>query len=157
MTTEVRPDETPTVTVVICAYTLDRWTLLQQSMSSVLNQTVLPCEVILCIDHNRELFTQCISALPASGSGLPITVVENAYAGRLGSARTTALELAQCVGRRHVDCSIIAGILRITRSCCDRGGADPRVRRPMSRMVSTGLLLGFWLPLSRAARSQDAR
>jgi glycosyltransferase involved in cell wall biosynthesis len=44
-----------TVSVVIAAYTLDRWELISRAIRSLAEQTVLPDQVILCIDHNDEL------------------------------------------------------------------------------------------------------
>jgi GT2 family glycosyltransferase len=84
------------VSVVICAYTLDRWELLCASVDSVLQQTVTPRELILSIDHNPELFNRCQQRWDdrQADEGLPIRVVENKYEGHLGSARTTAAELA---------------------------------------------------------------
>jgi GT2 family glycosyltransferase len=84
------------VSVVICAYTLDRWELLCASVESVLGQTAAPRELFLSIDHNRELFTRCRDrwGQPAPDGCIPITVVENRYEGHLGSARTTAAQKA---------------------------------------------------------------
>ncbi len=48
-------DVTPAVSVVVCAYTLDRWRLLIRAVDSALNQTRPPLELILVIDHNDEL------------------------------------------------------------------------------------------------------
>ena len=45
----------PTVSVVICAYTEDRWLQLKKSVASVEAQTSPPIEIIVCIDHNEEL------------------------------------------------------------------------------------------------------
>lgn len=86
----------PDVSVVICAYTLDRWELLGAAIDSVLGQTLVPREVFVSIDHNRALFERCRAQWdrPAAPGEIPITVVENRYAGHLGSARTTAAELA---------------------------------------------------------------
>lgn len=85
----------PTVTVVICAYTLDRWELLCTAVASAGAQSRPPVEIILSIDHNEELFAKATEQW-ASGNvdGIPITVVANKYDGRLGSARTTASEIA---------------------------------------------------------------
>ena len=87
--------QTPTVTVVICAYTLDRWELLCSAVRSAAAQSRPPVGIILSIDHNVELFERA-SAEWSSGAvdGVPITVVQNKYDGRLGSARTTAAEIA---------------------------------------------------------------
>lgn len=84
------------VSVVICAYTLDRWELLSKSIDSVLDQTLRPRELILSIDHNPDLFKRCLEHWGelGAGRGVPIQVVENRYDGHLGSARTTAAELA---------------------------------------------------------------
>ena len=53
-----RSDDAPTLTVsvIICAYTEDRWDLLGRAVDSVLAQSVPPVEVFLCIDHNDALF-----------------------------------------------------------------------------------------------------
>jgi GT2 family glycosyltransferase len=44
-----------TASVVICAYTMDRWPVLMESVASARAQTHQPTEVILVIDHNEEL------------------------------------------------------------------------------------------------------
>ncbi len=41
--------------VVICAYTLDRWITLDRAVKSCTEQTCPPDEVILVIDYNEEL------------------------------------------------------------------------------------------------------
>jgi glycosyltransferase involved in cell wall biosynthesis len=45
----------PTLSVVICAYTLDRWEDLRAAIASVLAQDPPADEVVLVIDHNRAL------------------------------------------------------------------------------------------------------
>lgn len=86
----------PSVSVVICAYTEDRWSLLKKSVASVDAQTSPPIEIIVCIDHNEELLTKCkeyfVAGRPAEA--IPLIVVANKYDGRLGSARNTAVEFA---------------------------------------------------------------
>jgi GT2 family glycosyltransferase len=84
------------VSVVICTYTAGRWELLCAAVDSVLAQTRPPRELFLSIDHNRELYEQCVRQWGdrPSGGGVPIRIVENRYAGHLGAARTTASELA---------------------------------------------------------------
>lgn len=85
----------PTVSVVICAYTEDRWLQLMKSVASVEAQTAPPIEIIVCIDHNDELLRKSEEYL-AEGrrSAIPLTVLANKYAGRLGAARNTAAEFA---------------------------------------------------------------
>ena len=41
--------------VVICAYTLDRWDALREAVDSCRRQTLEPTEIILVIDYNQEL------------------------------------------------------------------------------------------------------
>ena len=43
------------LSVIVCAYTLDRWTSLQEAIASCSNQTRQPDEVIVVIDYNDEL------------------------------------------------------------------------------------------------------
>lgn len=87
----------PSASVVICAYTQKRWPMLVDAVRSCLQQTVAPLELIVCIDHNDELLSRCKAEAAGwqSGSPVPITVVPNRFGGRLGSARTTAVQLAQ--------------------------------------------------------------
>jgi GT2 family glycosyltransferase len=44
-----------TASVVICAYTMDRWPVLIESVESVRAQSHAPAEIILVIDHEAEL------------------------------------------------------------------------------------------------------
>ena len=84
------------VSVVICTYTPDRWEQLCAAVDSVLGQTRPPFELLVSVDHNRDLYERCVQRWgdrPPAG-GVPIRVVENRYPGHLGAARTTASELA---------------------------------------------------------------
>lgn len=85
-----------TVSVVICAYTEDRWPLLERSVASVQQQRQTPMEIILCIDHNDSLLERCRRhwAHRAASPSIPVVVLANKYEGRLGSARNSAAELA---------------------------------------------------------------
>jgi cellulose synthase/poly-beta-1,6-N-acetylglucosamine synthase-like glycosyltransferase len=86
----------PTVSVIICAYTEDRWSLLEDCVASVEAQTAPPVEIILCIDHNEELLRRSEQhfAMGRPAAAIPLTVVANKYDGHLGSARNTAAEIA---------------------------------------------------------------
>jgi glycosyltransferase involved in cell wall biosynthesis len=85
----------PTISVIICAYTEDRWELMLQSVASVQEQTLQPCEIIVCIDHNETLFHRCAAYwADFAASTPPIRVIQNKYDGHLGSARNTAAEAA---------------------------------------------------------------
>ena len=87
----------PTVSVVICAYTQDRWSQLKKSVASVEAQTSPPIEIIVCIDHNEALLRKSeeyfLEQRPTATT--PLVVLANKYDGRLGSARNTATEFAR--------------------------------------------------------------
>lgn len=87
---------TPTVSVIICAYTERRWRLLEKSIASVEVQTLAPAEIILCIDHNEDLLRKSEQHFLRDrlASAIPVTVLANKYDGHLGSARNTAAECA---------------------------------------------------------------
>ena len=85
----------PTLTadVVICAYTEQRWEMLCRAVSSVQHQTVVPQQILLCIDHNDELYARCLQRWPLDSQEVTaVRVFRNRYPGRLGSARNTAVE-----------------------------------------------------------------
>jgi cellulose synthase/poly-beta-1,6-N-acetylglucosamine synthase-like glycosyltransferase len=54
----------PKVSVVTCAYTMERLQDIHEVINSVLSQTLQPHEVIVAIDHNEELFHRLKSELP---------------------------------------------------------------------------------------------
>jgi len=78
------------VDVVICTYDLARWDLLVRAVESVHAQSVRPGRLIICVDHNRELFERAMTTWGGDQRTTTV-VVENAFAGRLGSARNTGL------------------------------------------------------------------
>ena len=86
--------KSPSVTVVVCAYSLDRWRLLCSGIESVRAQKVVPHEIILCVDHSPDLARRCRERWSSDPSQPTVRVIENRYPGRLGSARNTAIELA---------------------------------------------------------------
>jgi GT2 family glycosyltransferase len=83
--------------VVICTYTPARWELLARSVESALAQEVAPQQLIIVVDHNDVLLARCRQEWGADSADSPveIVVVANQFAGRLGSARNTALLLAR--------------------------------------------------------------
>ena len=97
-TSRVLPTEQTalTVSVVICAYTEDRWQLLVRSVSSVQHQNRKPVEVIVCVDHHDSLLERCRRqwAPRAGGSSVPVVVLANPHEGSLASARNSAAEVA---------------------------------------------------------------
>lgn len=83
---------TPTlrnVSIIICAYTEDRWGALLDAVRSVQNQTVLPREIIVVIDHNPQLLTRAQTQWPH------VIVVENHEPRGLSGARNSGLKIAQ--------------------------------------------------------------
>jgi glycosyltransferase involved in cell wall biosynthesis len=86
----------PTVSLVICAYTEDRWLQLRKSVASAEAQTSPPIEIIVCIDHNEELLRKSEEYFGRGrqAEAIPLIVLANKYNGHLGSARNTAAEFA---------------------------------------------------------------
>ena len=44
------------VSVIICTYTMERLGDIQETVESVLTQTLQPCEVIIAVDNNEQLY-----------------------------------------------------------------------------------------------------
>jgi glycosyltransferase involved in cell wall biosynthesis len=88
--------EPPTVSVIICAYSDDRWPQLKKAVASAQAQTSPPIEIIACIDHNAGLLRKSEEFFgeERSADAVPVIVLENKYDGRLGAARNTAAEFA---------------------------------------------------------------
>jgi GT2 family glycosyltransferase len=84
----------PTADVVICTYTDERWDLLRRAVASVQAQSAKPRQILICVDHNDELLERCRAewGADAAPDGPPVQVFPNRFAGRLGSARNTAVE-----------------------------------------------------------------
>lgn len=76
------------VSVVVCAYTLDRWDDLAQAVTSLGEQTVPPAEIIVVIDHNPRLFARAAETWPQ------FLVLENNEAQGLSGARNTGVAAA---------------------------------------------------------------
>lgn len=75
--------------VIICAYTLDRWAGLTGAVRSVEAQHAQAAEVIVVIDHNPELFARAQDEL----SGC--RVIENSESRGLSGARNSGMAAAQ--------------------------------------------------------------
>jgi glycosyltransferase involved in cell wall biosynthesis len=76
--------------VVICAYMMDRWTELKDSVVSVRRQTIPPKEVFLVIDYNDTLQRRAETEI----AGGIVRVVANKYGRGLSGGRRTGAELA---------------------------------------------------------------
>ncbi len=77
----------PSVTVIICAHTMERLDDLRAAVASVRRQTRPADEVLVVIDHNQELLDAV--------SDLDATVVANQGPKGLSGGRNTGTELAQ--------------------------------------------------------------
>jgi GT2 family glycosyltransferase len=87
-------DESPaqsaalTVTVVICAYTTDRWDDLLRAVASVRRQRPAAHETVVVIDHNPELFARARRQLYGA------RVIANAWPAGLSGARNAGVAAA---------------------------------------------------------------
>jgi len=68
----------PTVSVMIPAYTLERWSLLKKAVESVREQTVAVDTVVLCIDNNPDLLDRARAEWRDS-TETPVLVLANRY------------------------------------------------------------------------------
>jgi glucosyl-dolichyl phosphate glucuronosyltransferase len=81
--------ETYNISVVICAYTEDRWDQICAAVDSVRAQSWPSFEIILVIDHNPALFQRAVAAMP------DVAVLENQQAQGLSGARNTGAARAK--------------------------------------------------------------
>lgn len=79
---------TPSLSVIICAYTLDRWDQLLDAVRSVQLQHHPADEILLVIDHCPELARRATAALPG------VRVLPNAEAQGLSGGRNTGVRAA---------------------------------------------------------------
>lgn len=78
----------PSVAVVICAYTDQRWKETLEAVASVQSQRPPPAELIVVVDHNPELQARLAAQLPE------VRVVANHNERGLSGARNTGVELS---------------------------------------------------------------
>lgn len=83
------PRPTVDMSVAICAYTEQRWDDTLTAVSSVTAQRPAPYEVIVVVDHNRELYRRLRAALP------DVVVVENRDRRGLSGGKNTAVQVAR--------------------------------------------------------------
>ena len=87
--TEIRATETKmTVSVLLCAYTEERWTQLLAAIQSLQQQTRPADELILVIDHNPTLFLRAQQELA------DIRIIESSEKQGLSGARNSGLTIA---------------------------------------------------------------
>jgi GT2 family glycosyltransferase len=93
------------LSVVICAYTDERWSDLQDAVASVRAQQPAPAQIVVVIDHNDGLLARARDALEG------VTVVANAEARGLSGARNTGIQHAsgEIVAFLDDDATALAG------------------------------------------------
>jgi glycosyltransferase involved in cell wall biosynthesis len=77
-----------TVSVVICAYTMDRWNELLAAVKSCVDQSLSPDEIILVIDHNDELLERSLREITNA------QVAANRSTQGLSGARNTGISIS---------------------------------------------------------------
>src|SRR5437763_462926 len=82
-------DAAPDVSVIICAYTEERWYDLVAAVESIQQQTTPPCEIIVVIDHNTPLLERVQMHLPG------VCVIENGEVQGLSGARNSGIAVAR--------------------------------------------------------------
>ncbi|MCA1676732.1 MAG: glycosyltransferase, partial [Actinobacteria bacterium] len=115
----VRPTTKLSVSVIICAYTEQRWDDLVKAVASVQQQTEPPEEIILVIDHCSALLRRAIRELDG------VQVVPNRNQQGLSGARNTGWEAATGEVVAFLDDDAAAAADWIARLLA--GYADPRV------------------------------
>jgi glycosyltransferase involved in cell wall biosynthesis len=81
-------------TVVICAYSVDRWEDLRLAVDTALTGQVAPQQLIVVIDHNDVLLARARHHFHDVVSDVEVLVLPNAHRRGLSGARNTALEHA---------------------------------------------------------------
>jgi GT2 family glycosyltransferase len=81
-------------TVVICAYTVDRWEDLQLAADTACNGGVAPNQLIIVIDHNDVLLSRARHHFREVDTDVNVLVVPNEHKNGLSGARNTAIERA---------------------------------------------------------------
>ncbi len=107
------------VTVVICAYTEERWHDLVAAVESIQHQTAAPREIIVVVDHNTRLLERARAHL------VGVVVVENSESQGLSGARNSGIARAQGEYIAFLDDDATAEpdwLARLSQCC-----ADPQV------------------------------
>ncbi|MBU6232976.1 MAG: glycosyltransferase family 2 protein [Acidobacteria bacterium] len=78
------------VSVIICAYTAERWDSLVRALEGVSQQTLQPSDLILAVDHNPDLAMRIIQELKPRFPALTVAQVNTGPSG-IGSARNIGI------------------------------------------------------------------
>ena len=87
-TTDVATQGDASVSVVICAYSDERWGDLAAAVASVERQTVPPAEIVVVVDHNPRLLARVRAELPG------VVVTPNVGERGLSGARNSGIAVA---------------------------------------------------------------
>lgn len=117
------PDTPVDVSVVICAFTEQRWDDVLQAVASVQEQKTAAREILLVIDHNPQLYARLRAEFRDPDSG--VTVIENAHAQGLSGGKNTGIAAARGSVVAFLDDDAVAEPDWLTRLL--DGYADPRV------------------------------
>ncbi len=112
-------DQTLDTSVIICAYTEERWHDLVAAVQSLKQQSTAPCEIIVVIDHNPTLLARVQVHLT------DIIAIENRERQGLSGARNSGIAVAQGKLIAFLDDDAVAEPDWLT--CLGRCFADPRV------------------------------
>ncbi|MFL5692304.1 MAG: glycosyltransferase family 2 protein [Ktedonobacteraceae bacterium] len=102
------------VSVIICAYTEERWHKLVAAVKSIQQQSTPPQEIIVVIDHNAQLFERVRTHMP------DIIAIENSEPQGLSGARNSGIALAREVIIAFLDDDAVAELdwlARLSRYC----------------------------------------
>lgn len=109
----------PAVSVIICAYTEERWDALAAAVASARAQTAPPLELIVVADHNAALLDRARAAFAGA------TVIANAGPRGLSGARNSGVAVARGAVVAFLDDDAVAEPDWLAR--LGDGYADPRV------------------------------
>lgn len=107
------------VSVVICAYTEDRWDDLIQAVQSVRAQSAPPREILVVVDHNPGLLARVRAQVPG------VVVVENQEPRGLSGARNSGIAAARGSVIAFIDEDAVASPDWLAH--LSAGYTDPRV------------------------------
>ncbi|MFW3386637.1 UNVERIFIED_CONTAM: glycosyltransferase family 2 protein [Kocuria sp. CPCC 205274] len=77
------------ISVVVCSFSEQRWDELCAALASLQQQSLVPEEIVLVIDHNDELFERAVGAFDR------VTITRNTAEKGLSGARNTGTETAR--------------------------------------------------------------
>ena len=119
------------ISVIICAYTLTRWDALIEAVISVQQQTLLPDEIIVVIDHNETLLARVQAEIKG------VVALPNTGTNGLSAARNSGVTAAHSQIIAFLDDDAIASPQWLSLLCA-RYSIDPQVAG------SGGAVLPLW-------------